>query len=101
MTQGGGDRLPVRTAFESELPALVVRRLSKGFVDEGFQAVVRQNAGFVRELLLEGMLVKKNILDRRKLEQSLSNEFLRGGPPPSELFAHICTEAWLTAWQGA
>lgn len=99
MARGGGDRLLVRTAFEKDLPAIVVRRLSKGFVDEGFQKVVRHNAGFVRELLLDGMLVKQNILDRRKLEQALSDGFLRGGPPQSELFVHVCTEAWLRAWQ--
>ena len=99
MAHGAGDRLLVRTAFESDLPALVVRRLSKGFVDEGYQAVVRHNAGFVRELLLEGMLVKQNLLDRRKLEQCLSDGFLRGGPPHSELFSLICTEAWLRVWQ--
>lgn len=101
MARGAGDRLLVRTAFENDLPALVVRRLSKGFVDEGFQAVVRHNARFVRELLLDGMLVKQNILDRHKLEQCLSDGFLRGGPPRSELFAHICTEAWLRLWQPA
>ena len=101
MARGAGDRLLVRTAFESDLPALVLRRLSKGFVDEGYQAVVRHNVRFVRELLLDGMLVKQNILDRRKLEQSLSDGFLRGGPPRSELFAHICTEAWLRLWLAA
>ena len=101
MARGAGDRLLVRTAFESDLPALVLRRLSKGFVDEGYQAVVRHNVRFVRELLLDGMLVKQNILDRRKLEQCLSDGFLRGGPPRSELFAHICTEAWLRVWLAA
>jgi asparagine synthase (glutamine-hydrolysing) len=98
MTRGAGDRLLVRAAFERDLPALVVRRLSKGFVDAGFQAVVRHNARFVRELLLDGMLVKQGILNRRKLEQSLSDGFLCGGPPQSELFAHVCTEAWLNVW---
>jgi asparagine synthase (glutamine-hydrolysing) len=83
------------------LPALITGRLSKGFVDEGFQAVVRHNAAFVRELLLDGMLVKERILDRPKLEQALSEGFLRGGPPRSELFAHICTEAWLRVWQSS
>ncbi len=99
MIWGGSDRLLLRIAFEKELPALVVRRLSKGFIDEGLQAVMRQNAHFMRELLLEGLLVKENILDRHKLEQSLSGGSLRGGPPPSELFAHLCTEAWLRVWQ--
>jgi asparagine synthase (glutamine-hydrolysing) len=101
MTRGAGDRLLVRRAFERELPALVVRRVSKGFVDEGFQAVVHHNIQFVRELLLEGKLVNEKILDRRKLEQCLSDGFLRGGPAQSELFAHICTEAWLRVWQAA
>jgi asparagine synthase (glutamine-hydrolysing) len=101
MTRGAGDRLLVRTAFEQEIPALVLRRVSKGFVDEGFQAVVRHNVQFVRELLLEGMLVKERILDRCKLEQYLSDRVIHGAPPRSELFAHICTEAWLRVWQAA
>ena len=101
MARGAGDRLLVRSAFESELPALVVRRLSKGFVDEGYRAVVRHNADFVRELLLDGMLVKHGLLDRGKLERCLSDGFLRGGPPRAELFSHICTEAWLRVWEAA
>jgi asparagine synthase (glutamine-hydrolysing) len=101
MTRGAGDRLIERTAFERDLPALIVQRLSKGFVDEGFQGVIRHNAHFVRELLLDGMLVREKILDRSKLERCLSDGFLRGGPPRSELFAHVCTEAWLNLWQAA
>jgi asparagine synthase (glutamine-hydrolysing) len=101
LTCGGGDRLLVRTAFERDLPSIVTRRLSKGFVDEGFQSMVRHNAPFVRELMLDGLLVKQNILDRPKLERALSDGFLRGGPPQSELFSHICTEAWLRVWQAA
>jgi len=99
LTRGAGDRLLVRTAFERELPPLVLKRLSKGFVDQGFQSVVRHNVRFVRELMLEGGLVKEKILDRPKLERALSDGFLHGGPPQAELFAHICTEAWLRVWQ--
>jgi asparagine synthase (glutamine-hydrolysing) len=96
MTWGAGDRLIERMAFRRELPERVLQRLSKGFVDEGLQIMVRQNAGFVRELLLDGLLVRERILDRRKLERMLGEDALRNGRVSAELFAHISTEAWLS-----
>ena len=95
LTLGGADRPVPRIAFQAEIPDLIARRLSKGLVDESFQGVVRHNLPFVRELLLDGLLVKEKILDATQLEQALGDPAALAAQPHPELLSHICTEAWL------
>jgi asparagine synthase (glutamine-hydrolysing) len=95
LTAGGADRPVPRLAFQHEIPAIITRRLSKGLIDESFQGVFRHNRSFVRELLLDGLLVKERILDAVRLERALSDEESSFGQPHPELLSHVCTEAWL------
>lgn len=95
LTAGGADRPVPRVAFQHEIPEIISRRLSKGLIDESFQGVIRHNRRFVRELLLDGLLVKERILDATRVERVLSDAESSPAQPHPELLSHICTEAWL------
>src|SRR5581483_6306561 len=68
---GGWDRAIERAAFENDVPTQIIRRRSKGNSDNLSRQLTENNIGFVRELLLEGMLAREGILDRGKLEAFL------------------------------
>ena len=95
----GRDRAVARAAFEQDLPREIIMRTWKGAADGHFQALLAHNADFVRELLMDGVLVKQRILDRRKLEECLSGGPTRRASHPTEVFTYVCTEAWLRHWQ--
>jgi asparagine synthase (glutamine-hydrolysing) len=95
----GRDRAAARDAFEPDLPREIILRTWKGAADGHFQALLRHNLAFVRELLIDGALVKQGILDRRKIEECLSDRPTRRASHPTEVFGYVCTEAWLRHWQ--
>jgi hypothetical protein len=88
-----------RDAFELDLPREIILRTWKGAADRHFQALLTHNIDFVRELLMDGALVKQRILDRGKLEEYLSGGPTRHASHPTEVFGYVCTEAWLRQWQ--
>jgi asparagine synthase (glutamine-hydrolysing) len=95
---GGLDRAIARSAFAPDLPREIALRTWKGAADGHLQAMLSGNIGFVRELLMDGALVKQNILDRAKLEECLSGRPSRDGTHATEVFGYVCTEAWLRHW---
>jgi asparagine synthase (glutamine-hydrolysing) len=95
----GRDRAVARDAFEQDLPREIIMRTWKGGADVHFQAIFAHNIDLVRELLMDGVLVKQRILDRGKLEECLSGGPTRRASHPTEVFGYVCTEAWLRHWQ--
>ena len=73
-------------------------RHAKGDADLYVKRTVNHNIAFVRELLLEGLLVDRGLLDRRKLEQALSDDPSRLSVTIGEIIHHLATEAWLRSW---
>jgi asparagine synthase (glutamine-hydrolysing) len=95
--QGGWDRAIARRAFSSSLPADIVRRRAKGSITQFSTALLDRNLPLVRELLLDGVLVRERILDRTQLEQSLAgNDSLAVNP--EILHTHLSAEAWARRW---
>lgn len=96
LIRGGRDRALARAAFSVDLPAAIVRRHAKGAADRHFRNVLDANLDFVRELLLDGLLVEHGLLDRTRLELYLTRE---RSPADFEYLAilqeYVCTEAWL------
>jgi asparagine synthase (glutamine-hydrolysing) len=91
----GNDRAVARLAFRSDVPGEILGRHWKGSVDRHFKDFLMQNIKFARELMLDGELVKRHILDRQKLEDALSGVPTRSGSYVSEVFDYICIEAWI------
>lgn len=98
---GGWDRAIERAAFEREVPQQIIRRRLKGASDNASRELVENNIDFLRELLLDGVLVREGLLDRKRLETFLCGSRPTAGREYSELYAtRISTEAWLHRWHG-
>jgi asparagine synthase (glutamine-hydrolysing) len=95
---GGRDRAVERDAFAGDLPTEIVSRTWKGGADQHQDAMLASNIRLVRELLLDGELVKRGILDRKRVEACLSGALTRHKAHATEVFGYFCTEAWLLNW---
>jgi asparagine synthase (glutamine-hydrolysing) len=99
LCHGGWDRAIERRAFEQDVPAPIIRRRSKGVSDDAARALTENNLEFVRELLLDGVLAREGVLDRKKLESFLCGSQTNGRMQFNELYAaRISAEAWLRRW---
>lgn len=96
---GGTDRAVARAAFASDLSPELLARTWKGAADRHLQDMLDTHLDLVREVLLDGALVRTGILDRRRLEEALAATPVRSRSHPTELFGYLCTEAWLSHWE--
>jgi asparagine synthase (glutamine-hydrolysing) len=93
-----GERAVARAAFAATLPREAIERRSKGGAEDLAWRTFRANAPFIRELLLDGRLVRERLVCRRALEAALE------GTPESPvrstvpLFDLVGAEAWLQPW---
>jgi asparagine synthase (glutamine-hydrolysing) len=96
---GGRDRSIARRAFADALPQAVIRRTQKGLIDRYNRKMLDENAGFISEMLLDGLLVKAGLLDRERLEAYIRADASAGGFEYNEVLRqHLCTEVWLRRW---
>jgi asparagine synthase (glutamine-hydrolysing) len=98
LTRGGRGRALARQAFAADLPAEIARRRSKGGMEEHVKAVLLRNLDFVRGMLLEGMLVRRGIVDRARLEEVLSGRPTAIASPLMEIYLCLGIEGWLNRW---
>jgi asparagine synthase (glutamine-hydrolysing) len=99
LINSGWDRAIARRAFSDELPVEIIRRRAKGSSTMSAKKLFENNIPFMRELLLDGHLVRAGLLDKKKLEKSLSPGRPVDGLSFGEiLIEHLCTEAWLRVW---
>jgi asparagine synthase (glutamine-hydrolysing) len=94
----GWDRAVARRAFARELPAEIIRRSSKGSPSSWLKEVINRDAQFIREFLLDGLLVRARLLDRGKLEQALPGVPTKTGAYAGHILNLLYTEAWLRSW---
>jgi asparagine synthase (glutamine-hydrolysing) len=99
LVEGGWSRAIARRAFRPDLPASVINRRHKGGIEDHIYRILRNNILFVRELLLDGDLVKQGILARGRLEQALSGGANRLQTGRSEILEYLGIEAWLQSWK--
>jgi len=99
LTHAGWSRAVARAAFASDLPAQTVSRVSKGYIDAQNAELLERNLPWARQCLLDGQLVSRGLLERRKLEALLTPERIRLSPEASEILCeHLSYEAWLHNW---
>jgi asparagine synthase (glutamine-hydrolysing) len=98
LIRGGHDRALARRAFRDDLPREIVRRYAKGRADQYVRNILDANLPFVREFLLDGLLVKRGLLDRASLELYLSERSPADAQYNEILKEHLATEAWLRKW---
>jgi asparagine synthase (glutamine-hydrolysing) len=99
LIKNGMDRATARRAFAPDLPPEIVKRRNKGRIDQHVRNLLDANLNFVRDLLLNGRLVKEGLLDRRNLELYLTRDRSPADYQYAEiLHEHLCIEAWLSRW---
>jgi asparagine synthase (glutamine-hydrolysing) len=99
---GGRDRSIARRAFANDLPAAIVWRTAKGSIDRHGRKLFDANQPFLRELLLDGALVQRGLLDRARLAAALTPGRAQQSYEYNELLRqHLCTEVWLRRWSAA
>ena len=96
LINSGQDRALARRAFATDLPLEIARRRAKGRADQHVRNIVDANLELIRELLLDGLLVQRGLLNRESLERYLT----RGSSPADYQYSeilqeHVCTESWL------
>ncbi|HEV2271375.1 MAG TPA: asparagine synthase-related protein [Steroidobacteraceae bacterium] len=94
----GVSRGLARLAFRDALPPEVARRTVKGLPMAFRQRLVRANISFIRECLLDGLLVHQGLLDRRKLENYLTGDQPFLTVEPHRIMDYVECEAWLSQW---
>jgi asparagine synthase (glutamine-hydrolysing) len=95
LTNGGRGRALARQAFARELPREIATRQSKGGMDAHVVSVLLRNLPLVRELLLDGHLVRSGLLDRKKTEAALAGGLSAAGGHVGEIHNCVAIEAWL------
>lgn len=95
---GGISRGLARRAFADVLPPEIRKRQAKGTGSPFYQQLIRRNRVFLRERLLDGLLVNDGYLDRRKLEAYLAADepFVTVGA--LNVMCYLAAEVWLQQW---
>lgn len=98
LLHGGKDRALERAAFRHCVPEAIIRREDKGTVALTVMGKIRECLPFLRELVLDGILVKERILERSALEP-----FLAGNRPTDHrvlwpFMSCIAAEVWARKW---
>jgi hypothetical protein len=87
--------------FNSHLSpfAFLYRGLGKGGPDLWAKDVVENNSKFLRDFLLDGILVRRGLVDRIKLETVLSPRIVKSTAIVGDIFAKLYIEAWVRNFQ--
>lgn len=101
LTFDGIDRALVRQAFEGIVPTDILTRTTKGATTGYFNKLLVRNLPFLREFLLDGLLVAEGMLDKRKTEAALSeSSLIRDSRLLFPMLDAVRAEFWLRTWIG-
>jgi asparagine synthase (glutamine-hydrolysing) len=94
--ESGMDRALARSAYSDVLPSSILQRgLGKGGPNLWARDVVESNTAFLREFLLDGILVQRNLINRAKVESALSATIVKSTSIVGDIFAKLYIESWL------
>ncbi len=95
---GGQDRGLARMAFAGDVPEPILRRLWKDRAPGFHDQLLERERPFLKETLLDGVLAREGLLDRRLLEEVLSTGPTKNTVYPGEIFRHLDSEFWARHW---
>ncbi len=98
--EGGRDRGLARRAFAGRVPAALLSRLWKDRAPQYLRQLIQNNLTFLRETLLDGVLMKEGLLKRSAVETALSTGLQKADFPEGELMCHLDAELWARHWVG-
>ena len=95
----GRDRGLARLAFAARLTPQIATRRSKGDLTAYYGRLIARSLDVLRPWLLDGELVARGLIDRRRADQALSAEQLiwRGGY--RDIMVAAAMESWLRTWR--
>lgn len=94
----GRHRAMARDAFADRVPQCILAREDKGDITDANRLLLRTNAPRLCDLLLDGELVSRGLVQRRALEKVLLAEDTYRTVEIFPLFACIAAEKWLQNW---
>lgn len=100
LNSGGVGRALAREAFSKDIPPEIIRRRTKGTSSSMYLEAFRNNHDVLRDVLLDGVLVREGVVDRRRLEHSLSSREALTVYQKSHIPVLYSTEVWLQNWEG-
>lgn len=98
LTTGGISRGLARKAFERCLPDQILCRRGKGETTQFTVSLIRNNARFLQELLLDGILVRERLVARADIAQHVSGERPLGTMQLFPMLACVTAELWARSW---
>lgn len=96
---GGRRRGLARFAFRNIVPEIILGREQKGETTYHWTERFRQSIPFLRELLLDGHLVKERIIDRSAIQPFLMGQMVMKVEHFYPLFACVAAEIWMHTWR--
>jgi asparagine synthase (glutamine-hydrolysing) len=101
LLRGGINRALERAAFEDCVPPAIIRRENKGTITTSFMSKVRESMPFVRDLILDGVLVRERIIERSTLEPYLARNRPLSLPILWPFLSCLAAEVWARKWDAA
>jgi asparagine synthase (glutamine-hydrolysing) len=95
---GGHDRGLARRAFRGDVPQPILGRVWKDRAGTFHDELIQHNRHWLREIMLDGVLVSEGLLDRAGLERALTPGLVKSDVFPGELLRHLDTEIWARHW---
>lgn len=96
---GGKNAAVARASFAGQLsPEVLSRGTGKCTSGLWLEDIIFCNRAFLREFLLDGVLVRERLLDRRKTEDALSDKVDCSKTRVSDIVALLYIESWLRQW---
>ncbi len=96
--EGGRDRGLARRAFAREVPEPILQRQWKDRAPGFHSELLLRNLDLVRELFLDGVLVREGLLDRAAVEAALAAGPSKTEVLPVEIYRHLDVEIWARYW---
>jgi len=100
MLAHGKGRGLARKAFKNDLPAEVIWRESKSAAESHTKSLILGNLDIVKALLLDGEMVRGNLLDRQHVEHILNNPSGMTDSDFSYVFLFLNIEIWARKLNG-
>ncbi len=101
LLRGGIDRALERAAFRDCVPESIIRRQNKGSIATAFMSKIRESLPFIRDLLLDGVLVQERIIERSSLEPYLAANRPMNLQALWPFLSCIAAEVWAQKWAAA
>jgi asparagine synthase (glutamine-hydrolysing) len=96
--ESGRDRGLARRAFVREVPEPILQRLWKDRAPGFHSELLLRNLDLVRELFLDGVLVREGLLDHAAVEAALAPGPSKTEVLPVEILRHLDLEIWARYW---